>query len=339
MKRRKILAVGLACLFALCSISALPAQAEKEPGERFGDLYYIDYLDHMTISGCRADVTDVVIPTKVAGLSVAEIGESAFSACKSLRSINLPNTITEINHYAFRGCTSLAVITGGNNVGYMGGHVFDDTPWLKTIRDNHTFGIIGATLVDGAALEQKTVTIPSNVKMIASDAIYRNDCIEHIIVPKNVNQIADGAFGVVSNLQAVTILNPKCSFPTYLRAGIASNVAVLENDRIRQYYGIMVGYAGSTTESYCQSEGIAFYQIGDCNNDQNINNADAISAMHCYANVLLGEPTAQSKLTSYIADVDHDGQITLVDVTMILRYSANEILGETVSWDSLRTSS
>lgn len=41
---------------------------------------------------------------------MTEIGSTAFSGCKSLTAINIPDSVTSIGSYAFKDCTSLANI-------------------------------------------------------------------------------------------------------------------------------------------------------------------------------------------------------------------------------------
>ena len=49
-----------------------------------------------------------------------EIGESAFSDCISLESIELPDSVTKIESKAFRSCTSLQSIEIPNSVTEIG---------------------------------------------------------------------------------------------------------------------------------------------------------------------------------------------------------------------------
>jgi len=47
--------------------------------------------------------------------SVTDIGNSAFSGCSSLSSIEIPNGVTDIGWYAFSGCSSLTKITNNSS--------------------------------------------------------------------------------------------------------------------------------------------------------------------------------------------------------------------------------
>ena len=57
--------------------------------------------------------------------SVTSIGESAFSECSSLTSINIPDSVTSIGDHAFSRCSSLTSITIPNSVTSIGENAFE----------------------------------------------------------------------------------------------------------------------------------------------------------------------------------------------------------------------
>ncbi len=56
--------------------------------------------------------------------SVTLIDERSFDSCIALTSINIPNSVTTINSYAFRYCSALISATIGNGVTSIGDNVF-----------------------------------------------------------------------------------------------------------------------------------------------------------------------------------------------------------------------
>ena len=64
---------------------------------------------------------------------MTSIGEYAFGSCKSLISINIPNSVTSIGKYAFDVCSSLTSITIGDGVTNIGDSAFVKCNSLDTI--------------------------------------------------------------------------------------------------------------------------------------------------------------------------------------------------------------
>ena len=75
--------------------------------------------DKTTIISYRAKEANYAIPN-----SVTSIGESAFSFCNSLTSINIPDSVNDIGDGAFTGCNSLTSINIPNNVTNIGDYAF-----------------------------------------------------------------------------------------------------------------------------------------------------------------------------------------------------------------------
>ena len=75
--------------------------------------------DKTAIISYRAKEANYVIPD-----SVTSIGESAFSFCNSLTSINIPDSVNDIGDGAFAGCKSLTSINIPNSVKRIGYFAF-----------------------------------------------------------------------------------------------------------------------------------------------------------------------------------------------------------------------
>lgn len=83
---------------------------------------YVTYERYGT--GSYRDTIDIPANVIYAGetYTVVGIGESAFSHCSNLKSVNIPNTVTYIGDYAFESCLTHIVIP--ESVVEMGGYVF-----------------------------------------------------------------------------------------------------------------------------------------------------------------------------------------------------------------------
>ena len=112
------------------------------------------------IAGCK----NSVIPDDG---SVTSIGDSAFYNCRSLASINIPDSITSIGDYAFAWCHSLKSIVIPNSVTSIGSWAFFGCSSLKTIE------YIG-TEEQWEAVKKGRKWNPENAQVICTGAYYGN---------------------------------------------------------------------------------------------------------------------------------------------------------------------
>ena len=101
------------------------------------------------------------------------IGNSAFSYCRSLTSITIPNSVTSIGKSAFSGCNSLTSITIPNSVTSIGDYAFNYCSALTSITIPNSLTSIGSEAFNGCS-SLTSITIPNSVTSIGSSAFY--DC-------------------------------------------------------------------------------------------------------------------------------------------------------------------
>ena len=77
---------------------------------KFGDFTYEIAEDGIVIVAYTGSAADVVVPETIDGQPVVKIGDSAFEGNATLKSIDLPDTITVIGKAAFKNCTSLTTM-------------------------------------------------------------------------------------------------------------------------------------------------------------------------------------------------------------------------------------
>ena len=148
--------------------------------------------DGKTIIGVKdKNVTLITIPK-----SITSIGDSAFSGCSSLQSIDIPNSVTTIGNGAFSDCSSLQSINitkGNKHYESIDGILFskDLTCILK--------------LPEGKKLEE--YTIPNSVTTIGKGAFDRCSSLQSIDIPNSVTTIGNLAFRGCSSLQSIDIPN------------------------------------------------------------------------------------------------------------------------------------
>ncbi len=112
---------------------------------------------------------------------VKVIGNSAFSGCDSLTSINIPNSVTMIGEYAFNWCKSLTSINIPNSVTTIGEGAFRCCDSLISIN------------------------IPNSVTTIGKGAFVGCKSLTSINIPNSVTTIGDGAFSDCYSLTSITI--------------------------------------------------------------------------------------------------------------------------------------
>ena len=136
--------------------------------------------------------TELVIPYKIEGKKIAMIGQSAFSNCTSLNSVNVPNNITMIGNGAFVMCTSLTSINIPNSVTSIGYASFSGTS-LNSINIPDSITSINQGTFGGCT-SLTSINIPNSVTSIERNAFIGCSALTSINIPSNVTSIGDDAF-------------------------------------------------------------------------------------------------------------------------------------------------
>ena len=186
LKKLMYALIVCAAVFAAASLPGLKKTVRAEVEYEITD-------GHAKITGFSGLFfsTDVVIPAKIEGYSVTEIGNYAFSGGSVFTSISIPSSVTEIGNGAFDGCSGLtsikvdpknSVYTSGNNA--------------NAIIEKKT-----GKLVAGC----KNTVIPSSVTKIGDYAFYGCSGLTSISIPNGVTVIRDNAFDGCSGLTSISI--------------------------------------------------------------------------------------------------------------------------------------
>ena len=107
---------------------------------------YDVYLDGVYYNLNKTDMTasvtyykysgKVIIPESITyekvTYKVTSIGNYAFSKCKDITSISIPNSVISIGICAFENCTGLNSISIPSSVTHIGGLAFSNTGWYNS---------------------------------------------------------------------------------------------------------------------------------------------------------------------------------------------------------------
>ena len=182
------------------------------------------------LSGCNTSV----IPTDG---SVTAIGDWAFSGCKKLSSIVIPDCITSIGECPFVFCNSnLTVIFPTGSASYI--HDVQSNYYNNCFIDTTTKKLI-------AICENSVIPTNGSVTSIGERALSYVPELPSINIPSAVTQIDAGAFSG-SSFEKVFFLS--------------SDVAIDDGADIPAST-VIYGDAGSTAESYAQAHGNTFAKV------------------------------------------------------------------------------
>ena len=176
---------------------------------------------------------ELLLPQKSPSGREYEIYQYAFSYCKGLTSITIPDSVTSIGDHAFDHCTELTNITIPDSVTSIGTNAFNGTAYYEDA--SHWYGgtrgvlyignhFIEADLIWGTyyiRMGTKTIadyafsgchkltsiTIPDSVTSIGADALRKCNGLTSIEIPDSVTSIGDYAIEDCWELKSVTIGN------------------------------------------------------------------------------------------------------------------------------------
>ena len=97
-----------------------------------------------------------VVKRIIIGDGVTTIGEYAFSYCRSLTSVTIPNSVTTIKEYSFSDCSSLTSVTIPNSVTTIGRDAFVRCTSLTSVTIPNSVTTIGKAAFSGCIYNHRT---------------------------------------------------------------------------------------------------------------------------------------------------------------------------------------
>lgn len=157
----------------------------------------------------------VVIPAKFeysgAHYTVTSIGWGAFSECRGLTSVEIPNSVNSIGDNAFYSCSNLKELTiadGPTNLEF-GGNVFYETP-IETLYLGRNFTCIDDEYANNPFCKKtsiKSLTISDSVTSIGNAVFSECSGLTSVEIPNSVTLISGFAFSDCSGLTSIVIPN------------------------------------------------------------------------------------------------------------------------------------
>ena len=134
------------------------------------------------------------------------IGDEAFSSCRRLRSVVIPNSVVNIGWQAFENCISLREVVIGNQVRNIESGAFRFCSSLCLINIPNSVESIGDFAFQGCS-SLSEIVIPNTVTRISNFVFYSCSSLSEIVIPDSVTSIGHSAFSACTSLVEISILN------------------------------------------------------------------------------------------------------------------------------------
>ena len=165
----------------------------------------------------------MMIPSTLAGMPVASIGDWAFCGCVDLTGVTIPNAVTNIGVGVFSYCDSLEnIVVEGGNASYKvvngllltkDGMVLVLAPGaLKNLVVPESVTTIGRSACEGSSLTN--VVISKGVEEIEAAAFWGCYNMARVEVPDAVSSIGAGAFSSCYSLDSISVGNDNNYYKT-----------------------------------------------------------------------------------------------------------------------------
>ena len=161
---------------------------------------------------------DIVIPSTYEGKPVKEIGYQAFSSCRNLTSVVIPDSVTSIGYNAFQYCSKLTSVVIGDSVTSIGSHAFYNCSNLTSVVIGNSVTSIGSYAFEYCR-NLTSVYITDIAAWCNISGLYNlmgygasnknlylnNELVAELIIPDSVASIDDWAFASCTSLTSVVI--------------------------------------------------------------------------------------------------------------------------------------
>ena len=231
-----LILLALVCTLVVCCMMSASAEETHTEG-------YYTY----TVTDGKATITDVdtaisgevVIPDKLGGYPVTNIGANAFYNCINITKVSIPATVTAIGNYAFEKCKNLTDVTIADGVTSFGYEPFRLCGSITklSVPVNYNYSLLPDALTsnlkevvitnsgtgtmikkyyNGAYTRtpwyksskngnELKITIENGIKNIADYVFAHCENLTEVIIPESVEEIGDCSFKNCKKLTSVVL--------------------------------------------------------------------------------------------------------------------------------------
>lgn len=157
-------------------------------------------IDAYAFSDCKS-LIEIEMPN-----SVTEIGANVFSNCKSLQKIQLPSKLTSISEYLFRYCESLKSISIPSLVQSIGTGAFEHCSSLVSVVIPKNVTTLGQYAFDYCSSLRDVIT-NANLKNLEQNTFSHCTNLAEINIPDGIEIIGFQAFAFCGSLTKIIIPN------------------------------------------------------------------------------------------------------------------------------------
>ena len=138
----------------------------KTDTAKFG--YVLISENEIKINKCIPKSTEIVVPEKIDGYTVREIGDSLFEGYYTVTEVRLPDTVTVIGKSAFKGLKKLSTVKMPESIRTIGASAFEGCTALSEINLYKVEKIGAAAFKDCVGLA--SVTVPATASCVETEA-------------------------------------------------------------------------------------------------------------------------------------------------------------------------
>lgn len=221
--------LGLLVALLLCAVLLSGCSDGATKGEYF--TYIVETDGTATITGYIGNERAVVIPKKIDGHKVCQIANEAFAENTLISTITIPKGVQFIGASAFSGCKNLREVILPETVENIGADAFKHTDITSITIPEGIKVIPSGTFAYCGRLNE--VKLPNSIELIEAEAFYFCSALREIVIPDSVYFIGDSAFALCENLTTITM--PTKIDSRYLQLAVILNYAFSNCGSLREF--------------------------------------------------------------------------------------------------------